>query len=142
MNILYEHRQLTTSSSDAFLPPKFLTTQIQQKNNSKQNVNYNEIMNRVIFFSSDGFSLDSVRNLMVEDEFNSLTNEGDITNINFMSTEIIPDDESTGTYKMATESESTETIDYLSTTASYDSSVSIHWDLIFINEQYWTNIIN
>lgn len=65
---------------------------------------------------------------MIEDKFNSLyqRDDGDNMNISLTSTEITPDTESTGEYKIPIDTESTESIEFSSTTASYESGVSIH----------------
>lgn len=130
-------RQMSSTASNEFLPHKVLTMKIQQKHNPKQNINYNEIVNLATFFSSGrdsvdyGYSLDSVGSPMIEDDFNSVSrlDIGDVMNINFMSTEMTQDAESTGRYKIPIYTESTENIEFSYTTASYDPYVSIHFEV-------------
>lgn len=141
-------RQSSSTELVERLPNNFLTMKIQQKNTSKQNVDYNQIVNLAKFFSSGrdtidyGYSLDSVGNPMIEEEFNSPSrpDKSDCMNNNCMSTEIpavavstgknkIPIyTESTEIYKLGTDTENTESS---STTECYDPDVSIHLEFNF-----------
>lgn len=133
-------QQLTATTSDEFLPSKVLTMKIQQKTKSKQNVNFNGIVNLPTFFSSGrdnvdyGYTLDSAGSPIVEDQVNSLSRFGkdDVdSKITFMDPDMISHD---GTYKNPTDTEPmeiNEKMEFLSTTESYDPIVSIHLKLNF-----------